>query len=136
MVKEIVRDVIILAQKSTNASEDDVSVGEDLLDTLRANSDRCVGLAANMIGVLKRVIAVNDGGKLMVMFNPVILKSSKQFETEEGCLSLDGVRSTKRFETIKVEFFNEKFQKRIKTFSGFTAQIIQHEIDHCDGIII
>lgn len=136
MVKEIVRDVIFLAQKSSVAVKEDVSVGEDLLDTLRANSDRCVGLAANMIGVLKRVIAVNDGGKLMVMFNPVILKSSKQFETEEGCLSLDGARSTKRFETIKVEFFNEKFQKRIKTFSGFTAQIIQHEIDHCDGIII
>lgn len=136
MVKEIVRDVIFLAQKSSVAVKEDVSVREDLLDTLRANSDRCVGLAANMIGVLKRVIAVNDGGKLMVMFNPVILKSSKQFETEEGCLSLDGARSTKRFETIKVEFFNEKFQKRIKTFSGFTAQIIQHEIDHCDGIII
>lgn len=136
MVKEIVRDVIFLAQKSSVAVKEDVSVGEDLLDTLRANSDRCVGLAANMIGVLKRVIAVNDDGKLMVMFNPVILKSSKQFETEEGCLSLDGARSTKRFETIKVEFFNEKFQKRIKTFSGFTAQIIQHEIDHCDGIII
>lgn len=136
MVKEIVKDVIFLGRKSTEASAEDVQIGEDLLDTLRANSHRCVGLAANMIGVLKRVIAVNDGGKFVVMFNPKILKSSKVFQTQEGCLSLDGVRETTRYENIKVEYFNEKFQKRIKTFSGFTAQIIQHEIDHCDGIII
>ncbi len=136
MVKEIVKDVIFLGRKSAEASAEDVQIGEDLLDTLRANSHRCVGLAANMIGVLKRVIAVNDGGKFVVMFNPKILKSSKVFQTQEGCLSLDGVRETKRYENIKVEYFNEKFQKRIKTFSGFTAQIIQHEIDHCDGIII
>lgn len=136
MVREIVKDVIFLGQKSVDATPDDVSLGEDLLDTLRANSHRCVGLAANMIGVLKRAIVINANGKFQVMFNPKILNSSRQYETEEGCLSLDGVRATKRFETIKVEFLNEKFQKRIKTFSGFEAQIIQHEIDHCDGIII
>lgn len=111
-------------------------MAEDLLDTLRANSDRCVGMAGNMIGVSKRIIAINDNGKFFVMFNPKILKAEKPFETQEGCLSLDGVRTTKRFERIKVEFENEKFQKRIKSFSEFTAQIIQHEIDHCDGIII
>ena len=136
MVKEIIKDEAFLSQLSAPATEEDLSVGQDLLDTLEANKDGCVGLAANMIGVLKNIIVVDDKGKYILLYNPNILKSSKVYNTDEGCLSLVGVRPCKRFGTIKVEYQNDKFQKRIKNFTGFTAQIIQHEIDHCNGIII
>ena len=115
---------------------DDLSVAQDLLDTLTAHKDGCVGMAANMIGVNKRIIAFDNGGEYMVMFNPVIVKKSAPYDAEEGCLSLTGTRKTKRFQTIKVQWQNEQFQTRIKTFTGWAAQIIQHEIDHCEGILI
>ena len=111
-------------------------MAQDLLDTLEAHKDGCVGMAANMIGVNKRIIAFDNAGTYLVMFNPVILKKSGPYETEEGCLSLTGTRKTKRFQTIKVQWQNETFQPRVKTFSGWTAEIIQHELDHCDGILI
>ena len=114
----------------------DVNRAADLLETLVHHKDGCVGMAANMIGVSKRIIAFDNEGQYMVMFNPVILKKSGPYETEEGCLSLTGVRPAKRWKTIKVQWQNEKFQQRIKNFTGWTAQIIQHEIDHCEGIII
>ncbi|MBQ3050177.1 MAG: peptide deformylase [Oscillospiraceae bacterium] len=136
MIKPIIHDIIFLGRSCKPATLEDLSVAEDLLDTLKANSQSCVGLAANMIGVDKRVIAFDNDGEYMAMFNPRIIKCSDPFETEEGCLSLEGTRKTKRYRSIKVEWQNEKFQTRIKTFSGWTAQIIQHEIDHCNGIII
>lgn len=136
MIKQINRDIIFLAQKSTLATTDDLQVAKDLLDTLKANADGCVGMAANMIGVSKRIIAFDNNGQYMLMFNPEIIKSLGFYETEEGCLSLEGKRKTKRYKTIKVKYQNEQFQTRIKTFNDFTAQIIQHEINHCDGIII
>ena len=115
---------------------DDLGVAQDLLETLAAHKDGCVGMAANMIGVGKRIIAFESEGETMVMFNPVIVRQSGAYEAEEGCLSLTGTRKTKRFRTIKVQWQNEKFQTRLKTFTGWTAEIIQHEIDHCEGIII
>ena len=136
MIREICKDEAFLAQKAEPATADDLGVAQDLLDTLIAHKDGCVGMAANMIGVNKRIIAFDNEGNDMLMFNPVIVKKSGPYEAEEGCLSLAGIRKTKRFRTIKVQWQNEKFQSRIRTFSGFTAQIIQHEIDHCDGIII
>ena len=136
MVKQIVRDVFFLGQPSEPATKADIQVGKDLQDTLQANRERCVGMAANMIGVNKRIIAVDCDGAYLLMLNPVILKQSGAYEAEEGCLSLSGVRKTKRFQTIKVQWQNETFQPRIKTFSGWTAEIIQHELDHCDGILI
>lgn len=136
MVREIMKDPIFLAQKSAPATRDDLTVAQDLLDTLIAHAEGCVGMAANMIGVSKRIIAVNDEGSYMLMLNPVITKFSGPYDTEEGCLSLSGVRPTKRYKTIKVEYQTLKLEKRIKTFTGYTAQIIQHEIDHCNGIII
>ncbi len=136
MIREICRDPFFLARKSEPATTDDLGVAQDLLDTLAAHREGCVGMAANMIGVGKRIIAFESDGAYMVMFNPVIVKQSGPYETEEGCLSLSGIRKTKRFRTIKVQWQNEKFQSRIRTFSGFTAQIIQHEIDHCEGILI
>ena len=136
MVRPIVKDPIFLAQKSAPAASEDLPVGTDLLDTLAAHSDGCVGMAANMIGVLKRVIVVNVEGKNQLFFNPEILKMTGPYETEEGCLSLSGTRKTRRYQTIRLQYENEAFQKRIKTFSGWTAQIIQHEIDHCNGILI
>lgn len=136
MVRDICRDVIFLAQKSEKATAADISVARDLLDTLAANSEHCVGMAANMIGVKKRIIAVNAGFINIVMFNPVITKKSDAFETEEGCLSLDGVRKTTRYKNIEVEFENMSFKPQKQKFSGWTAQIIQHECDHLDGIII
>ena len=136
MVRTIIRDVIFLARKSQEATMEDVSIAQDLADTLAAHKERCVGLAANMIGVGKRIIAFYDGTKLEVMFNPEIIKCDGAFETEEGCLSLDGVRKTKRYKSIKVKYQNEKMQVRMKTYTGWTAQIIQHEVDHCNGIII
>lgn len=136
MIREICRDETFLAQKAAPATADDLATAQDLLDTLTAHKDGCVGMAANMIGVCKRIIAFDNDGTYMVMFNPVIVRQSGPYEAEEGCLSLSGVRKTKRFQTIKVQWQNEKFQTRLKTFSGWTAEIIQHEIDHCEGILI
>ncbi|HRM27739.1 MAG TPA: peptide deformylase [Gemmiger qucibialis] len=136
MVKQIVRDVFFLGQPSEPATKADIQVGKDLQDTLQANRERCVGMAANMIGVNKRIIAFENDGEYMVMFNPVIVKQSGAYETDEGCLSLTGTRKTKRHKVIKVQWQNEKFQTRLKTFTGWTAEIIQHEIDHCEGILI
>lgn len=136
MVKEIIHDPIRLAMKSRPATPDDAEIAADLLDTLAANSDRCVGMAANMIGVNVRIICFDAGGKYMTMFNPEIISSSQPYKAEEGCLSLEGKRETKRFGKIKVRFENERGQLRLMTFSGFTAQIIQHETDHCNGILI
>ena len=136
MVGEIMRDQFFLSRKSLPATHEDLAVADDLLETLQANRDRCVGMAANMIGINKRIIAFDNEGQYMVMFNPEILKQSGPFETEEGCLSLDGTRRTKRFRSIKVRYQTREFQTRIKTFTGWTAQIIQHEIDHLEGIII
>ena len=136
MVKQIVRDVFFLGQPSEPATKADIQVGKDLQDTLQANRERCVGMAANMIGMNKRIIAFENDGEYMVMFNPVIVKQSGAYETDEGCLSLTGTRKTKRHKVIKVQWQNEKFQTRLKTFTGWTAEIIQHEIDHCEGILI
>ncbi len=136
MIREIMKDPIFLAQKSTPATVEDIPTAQDLLDTLIAHADGCVGMAANMIGVSKRIIAFNDEGSYMLMLNPVITKFSGPYDTEEGCLSLPGVRPTRRYKSIKVEYQTLKLEKRVKTFTGYTAQIIQHEIDHCNGIII
>ena len=136
MIREICRDETFLAQKAAPATADDLATAQDLLDTLTAHKDSCVGMAANMIGVCKRIIAFDNEGTYMVMFNPVIVRQSGPYEAQEGCLSLTGVRKTKRFQTVKVQWQNEKFQTRLKTFTGWTAEIIQHEIDHCEGILI
>ena len=136
MIREICRDETFLAQKAAPATADDLATAQDLLDTLTAHRDGCVGMAANMIGVCKRIIAFDNEGTYMVMFNPVIVRQSGPYEAQEGCLSLAGVRKTKRFQTIKVQWQNEQFQTRLKTFTGWTAEIIQHEIDHCEGIVI
>lgn len=136
MVREIMRAEAFLAQKAEPAAPEDLPVAQDLLDTLAAHKDKCVGMASNMIGVNKRIIVFDNEGTYMVMFNPEIVKKSEPYQAEEGCLSLSGVRTVKRWKSIKVQYQNEKFQIRFKTFTGWTAQIIQHEIDHCDGIII
>lgn len=136
MVCSICRDEAFLARKAEPSTENDRETARNLLDTLIAHKDGCVGMAANMIGINKRIIAFDNDGEYMVMFNPVIVKQSGAYETEEGCLSLTGSRKTRRFKNIKVQWQNEKFQPRLKTFTGWTAEIIQHEIDHCDGIII
>lgn len=136
MIKDIIHDPILLAQKSKPATTEDIPIADNLIDTLRANSDRCVGMAANMIGETKRIIVFDDNGKISEMFNPEIISGKEQFEAEEGCLSLTGTRKTKRYKTIKVKWQNRQFQYRIKNFTGWTAQIIQHEIDHCNGILI
>ena len=136
MIREICRDETFLAQKAAPATADDLATAQNLLDTLTAHKDGCVGMAANMIGVCKRIIAFDNEGTYMVMFNPVIVKQSGAYEAQEGCLSLTGVRKTKRFQTVKVQWQNEQFQTRLKTFTGWTAEIIQHEIDHCEGILI
>lgn len=136
MIKPIMKDPIFLGQKSDAATADDLPEAQDLLETLRANADGCVGMAANMIGVRKRIIAFDNGGTYMVMFNPEIVKCSDAYEAEEGCLSLAGTKKTKRWQSIKVQYQNDAFQTRIKTFTGWTAQIIQHEIDHCNGVVI
>ncbi len=137
MVKEVVHDPILLAGKSDAATVEDLQVARDLLDTLVANKEACVGMAANMIGVRKRIIVFDNEGTYMTMFNPQILRMEGPYDTEEGCLSLlGGPRPCKRYQTIKVQWQNEKFQTRIKTFTGWPAQIIQHEIDHCNGILI
>ena len=137
MIKELIHDPIFLSLKSEVATKEDLQVAEDLLDTLTAHKDGCVGMAANMIGVRKRIIAFDNDGTYMVMFNPQIIKKSEPYETEEGCLSLlGGPRKCKRYKSIKVQWQTSEMQTRIKTFTGFPAQIIQHEIDHCDGILI
>ena len=136
MVCEICREEAFLAQKAEAATAEDLGAAQDLLDTLAAHRDGCVGMAANMIGVNKRIIAFESDGKYMVMLNPVIVRRDGVYEAQEGCLSLAGVRKTKRFQTIKVQWQNEKLQLRRKTFTGWTAEIIQHEIDHCEGILI
>ena len=136
MIQPIMKDPIFLAQKSAPATKEDLQVAQDLLDTLTAHKDGCVGMAANMIGVAKRIIAFDNEGKYMVMFNPEIVKRSEPYEAEEGCLSLPGTRKAKRYRSIKVQYQNEQFQIRFKTFTGWTAQIIQHEIDHCNGVLI
>ena len=136
MERKIMKDPIFLAQKSTEATTEDLPTAQDLLDTLTAHKDGCVGMAANMIGVSKRIIVFDNDGKYMVMFNPEIIKCSGPYEAEEGCLSLEGKRKARRYRSIKVRYQNEAFQQRLKTFTGWTAQIIQHEIDHCNGIII
>ena len=136
MVREIMKDEVFLAEASKKATAEDTEIARDLLETLEAHKAGCVGMAANMIGVRKRIIAFDNEGSYMVMFNPEIVKKSGAYETEEGCLSLTGTRKTRRWQSIKVQYQNEKMQIRLKTFTGWTAQIIQHEIDHCNGIII
>ena len=136
MIRPIMKDPIFLGRKSEPAVSDDLPVARDLLDTLAAHADGCVGMAANMIGVHKRIIVFDNEGTYMVMFNPEIVKQSGRYETEEGCLSLPGTRKTARWRSIKVRYQNEAFQTRFQTFTGWPAQIIQHEIDHCNGILI
>ena len=137
MVREVVHDPILLAGKSETATIEDLQVAQDLLDTLAANKDACVGMTANMIGTRKRIIVFDNEGTYMTMFNPEIVKMAGPYDAEESCLSLlGGPRPCKRYQTIKVRWQNEKFQTRIKTFTGWPAQIIQHEIDHCNGILI
>ena len=137
MVRELMHDPVFLGRKAVPATKADLEIARDLLDTLAAHRETCVGMAANMIGEAKRIIAVNDEGKLLLMLNPEILKVSGEYETEEGCLSLlGGPRKTKRYQKIKVQYQTMELQIRIKTFTGWTAQIIQHEVDHCNGILI
>lgn len=136
MIREICKDEAFLAQKAEPATVEDLPLAQDLLETLIAHKDGCVGMAANMIGVNKRIIAFETDGGYMLLLNPVIVKQSGAYEAEEGCLSLSGTRRTKRYKTIKVQWQNEAFQTRLKTFTGWTAEIIQHELDHCEGVII
>ena len=137
MVRELMHDPIFLAQKSVPATAEDLEVAQDLLDTLTFHKEGCVGMAANMIGITKRIIVFDNEGKYMTMLNPVILKGSDLYETEEGCLSLlGGPRKCKRYMIIKVQYQTLQMQTRIKTFTGWTAQIIQHEVDHCNGVLI
>ena len=136
MIREICKDEHFLAQKAEPAAPEDLPAAADLLETLIFHKESCVGMAANMIGVNKRIIAVENEGSYLVMLNPEILRRSAPYDTEEGCLSLSGTRPVRRWNSIKVRWQNEQFQTRIKTFTGWTAQIIQHEIDHCEGILI
>ena len=136
MIRDICKDEAFLARKAEPATADDLGTAQDLLDTLAAHKSGCVGMAANMIGVTKRIIAFEHDGRYEVMLNPVIIKRAQPYEAVEGCLSLTGRRKTTRYHTIKVQWQNEKFQTRLKTFTGFTAEIIQHEIDHCEGVLI
>lgn len=136
MVRTVVRDTFFLSQTSEPAGRDDDEVVRDLLDTLQANRERCVGMAANMIGIKKRIIVVSAGEADLAMLNPVIIKKSMPYDTEEGCLSLEGSRKSRRYETIEVEYRDRDFKRCKQRFKGWTAQIIQHEIDHCDGIVI
>lgn len=136
MIKEIIHDPIFLARPSADATPDDAQVAVDLIDTITANREKCVGMAANMIGVGKRIIVFDNNGTYSVMFNPEIIVRKGRYETEEGCLSLSGIRKTVRYSEIKVQYQNEDFKPRVRSFKGFTAQIIQHETDHCNGILI
>lgn len=136
MIKAVVKDILFLEQKSELATKDDVEVINDLIDTLRANLDHCVGMAANMIGVKKRILVFSVGEMIIPMVNPVILKKEIPYAAEESCLSLEGFRKTTRYEKIEVEYLDRNFKKHKQVFTGFTAQIIQHEVDHFEGIII
>ncbi|WP_346936722.1 peptide deformylase [Clostridium sp.] len=136
MIRPVVKDIVFLGQKSEPATKDDVAVIDDLVDTLRVNLEYCVGMAANMIGVKKRILVFSIGDIIVPMVNPVILKKEDSYEAEESCLSLTGFRKTMRYKTIEVEYFDRDFKKHKQTFIGFTAQIIQHEVDHFEGIII
>lgn len=136
MIREIVHDPIFLAQPSAPATEEDLPIAADLIDTLKANMDRCVGMAANMIGKKKRIIVMAKGPIVVAMINPVILSASGEYETEEGCLSLEGVRKTKRYRSIRLKWQDMQMKEHIGTLDGFQAQIVQHEIDHCDGKLI
>ena len=137
MIREIVSDQFRLSQKSLPATKEDLPVVQDLLDTIIAHATGCVGMAANMIGINKNIIIVNDDGNYLVMLNPEIIKTmGRLYETEEGCLSLLGVRKTTRYKDIEVEFLDAGFKKQRQKYSGWIAQIIQHEVDHCDGIVI
>ncbi|MBU3206096.1 peptide deformylase [Clostridium algidicarnis] len=136
MIKPIVKDILFLGQKSEDATKNDIIVIDDLIDTLKANLEHCVGLAGNMIGVKKRILVFTAGNLIVPMINPIILKKEKLYETEESCLSLIGLRKTKRYEMIEVEYLDRNFKKQKQVFTGFTAQIIQHEMDHFEGIII
>lgn len=136
MIKQVVRDVIFLGQRSEEATKADLSVADDLRDTLAANREHCVGMAANMIGIRKRIIIANIGMGDIVMFNPVITKKDSPYETEEGCLSLTGTRKTTRYKNIEVEYVDQQWNRKKQKFSGFLAQIIQHECDHLEGVII
>lgn len=136
MIRPVVKDILFLGQKSELATKEDVAVIDDLVDTLRANLEACVGMAANMIGVKKRILVFSIGNIIVPMVNPVIVKKEKGYETEESCLSLTGFRKTRRYEVIEVEYLDRNFKKHKETFTGFIAQIIQHEIDHFEGIII
>lgn len=136
MIKPIVKDILFLGQKSEEATKKDIAVVDDLIDTLRANLETCVGLAGNMIGVKKRILVFDVGSIIVPMINPVILKKEKPYETEESCLSLIGFRKTKRYEMIEVAYLDRNFKKQKQVFTGFTAQIIQHEMDHFEGVII
>lgn len=137
MIKEIMRDILFLKKPSIEATKDDLWIAQDLKDTLSFHKDGCVGMAANMIGYSKNIIIIDDDGQYVVMFNPKVLKTfGTMYETEESCLSLEGVRKTKRYPKIKVQWLDENWKIKIKTFEGFQAQIIQHELDHLKGIII
>lgn len=136
MIRPIVKDTFFLSQKSEPATKADLQVGADLQDTLEAYRDGCVGLAANMIGIRKRIIIVNIGFADIVMFNPVLLKKDTPYEAEEGCLSLVGIRKTTRYQNIEVEYYDRNWKKQRQKFSGWTAQICQHELDHLEGILI
>lgn len=136
MVRPLMTDTVFLAQKALPADADDIAVADDLLDTLKAHEDGCVGMAANMIGVNKRIIAVNTGFLFLVMLNPTITKGGEIYETEEGCLSIPGIRKARRFRTITVRYQDRTMTWRTETFTGYTAQIIQHEIDHCNGVLV
>lgn len=136
MVRAICKDETFLTQRAEPATAEDLAAAQDLLDTLAAHKDGCVGMAANMIGINKRIIVFDNEGTYTLMLNPVIVRRSGPYEAEEGCLSLTGTRKAKRFQSIKVQWQNEKFQTRLKTFTGFTAEIIQHELDHCEGVLI
>ena len=136
MIRKVVKDILFLEQKSELATKEDIEVVNDLIDTLRANLEHCVGMAANMIGVKKRILVFSAGNIIVPMINPVILKKEKPYEAEESCLSLTGIRETTRYESIEVEYLDINFKKHKQVFTGFTAQIIQHEVDHFEGIII
>ena len=136
MIRPIVTSPMMLRMPSVDATPEDAATGQDLLDTLAAHTHECVGMAANMIGVRKRIIVVQDGPRARLMYNPVVLEHANEYETEEGCLSLPGTRPATRYRRIKVSYLDESFQPVTKSFTGYTAQIIQHEVDHCDGILI
>ena len=136
MIRDITRDQFFLRLPARAATTADTTIADDLMDTLRANADRCVGMAANMIGESVRIIAFADNGKYAEMFNPILLRREGPYDAEEGCLSLDGVRPARRYRTVKVQWQTRDMKQRVKTFTGFTAQIIQHELDHLDGVII